>query len=55
MLGGVTPLLNLTTFDRISRELRSLGFRCATLDLEGFRSGNLNVLVPLETLRTNAG
>lgn len=49
-LGEVTPLLNGTTFARISRELRSLGFRCVTLDLEGFRSGNLNVLVPLETL-----
>ena len=54
-LSEVTPLLNRTTFERISRELRSLGFRCVTLDLEGFRSGNLNVLVPLETLRTNAG
>ena len=54
-LGEVTPLLSQTTFERISRELRSLGFRCVTLDLEGFRSGNLNALVPLETLRTNAG
>lgn len=54
-LGEVTPLLSRTTFERISRELRSLGFRCVTLDLEGFRSGNLNALVPLETLRTNAG
>lgn len=53
-LGEVTPLLNATTFERISHELRSLGFRCVTLDLEGFRSGNLNALVPLETLRTNA-
>ena len=54
-LGEVTPMLNATTFERISRELRSLGFRCVTLDLEGFRSGNLNALVPLETLRTNTG
>lgn len=54
-LGEVTPLLNATTFERISRELRSLGFRCVTLDMEGFRSGNLNALVPLETLRTTAG
>ncbi len=49
-LGEVTPLLNATTFERISREFRSLGFRCVTLDLEGFRSGNLNALVPLEIL-----
>lgn len=54
-LGEVTPLLSVTTFERISREFRSLGFRCVTLDLEGFRSGNLNALVPLETLRTTAG
>ena len=54
-LEEVTPLLSRTTFERISREFRSLGFRCVTLDLEGFRSGNLNALVPLETLRTTAG
>lgn len=47
-LGEVAPLLSLATFERISRELRSLGFRCVTLDLEGFHSGNLNALVPLE-------
>lgn len=49
-LDEVAPLLTVSTFDRISRELRSLGFRCVTLDLEGFRSGNLNTLVPLEIL-----
>ncbi|TXT23544.1 MAG: hypothetical protein FD138_3222, partial [Planctomycetota bacterium] len=54
-LEEVTPLLSRTTFERISREFRSLGFRCVTLDLEGFRSGNLNALVPLETLRTTSG
>ncbi len=48
-LEEVTPLLSRTTFERISREFRLLGFRCVTLDLEGFRSGNLNALVPLET------
>lgn len=49
-LNEVTPLLSATNFERISHELRSLGFRCVTLDLEGFRSGNLNALVPLEVL-----
>lgn len=43
-------LLNSETFERLARELRSLGFRCVTLDLEGFRSGNLNALIPLEVL-----
>lgn len=49
-LGEVAPLLSLTTWERIARELRSLGFRCVTLDLEGFRSGSLNALVPLSDL-----
>lgn len=49
-LNELPPLLNLATFQRVSAELRTLGFRCVTLDLEGFRSGNLNVLVPLEQL-----
>lgn len=49
-LGELAPLLNMQTFEVISRELRSLGFRCVTIDLEGFRTGNLNLLVPLETL-----
>ena len=34
--------------------LKGLGFRFVTLDLEGFRSGSLNTLVPIET-RTNSG
>jgi uncharacterized protein len=36
------------------RRLRELGFRFVTLDLEGFRSGNLNQLVSLETKRRYA-
>jgi uncharacterized protein len=35
----------------LAREFRQLGFKYVTLDLEGFRSGSLNDLVPLE-LRT---
>jgi uncharacterized protein len=30
---------------------RALGFKYVTLDLEGFRSGSLNALIPLDTLR----
>ncbi len=33
------------------RRLKELGFRFVTLDLEGFRSGSLNSLVPLESKR----
>lgn len=36
--------------ERLTAELRSLGFKFITLDLEGFRSGSLNTLVPLEAL-----
>ena len=32
----------------LAREFRRLGFKFVTLDLEGFRSGSLNELVPLE-------
>jgi uncharacterized protein len=31
-------------------QLKELGFRCITLDLEGFRSGSLNTLVPVDQL-----
>ena len=35
----------------ISRRLKELGFRFVTLDLEGFRSGSMNELIPLELRR----
>ncbi len=35
----------------LAARLRELGFRYVTLDLEGFRSGNLNELVSLDTKR----
>ncbi len=34
--------------------LHGLGFKFVTLDLEGFRSGSLNTLVPLDALEQNA-
>lgn len=37
--------------DALTAELKRLGFRFVTLDLEGFRSGSLNALVNLETKR----
>ena len=33
---------------------RALGFKYVTLDLEGFRSGSLNALIPLDLLRKTA-
>lgn len=44
--------LSLDVFDRVSRELRALGFRYITLDLEGFRSGSMNALLPVSALST---
>ncbi len=35
----------------LARRLKDLGFQYVTLDLEGFRSGSLNVLVSLESKR----
>jgi uncharacterized protein len=40
---------------QLAAELRSLGFRFITLDLEGFYSGSLNRLVPLNALRDVPG
>jgi uncharacterized protein len=34
----------------ITQRLRQLGFRFVTLDLDGFRSGSMNAVVPIESL-----
>ncbi|MCA9064112.1 MAG: ATP-dependent sacrificial sulfur transferase LarE [Planctomycetaceae bacterium] len=47
-LPDLSRLLTSDVREPLAAELRSLGFRAVTLDLEGFRSGNLNqALVPL--------
>lgn len=38
----------------LSAELHRLGFKFVTLDLDGFQSGSLNRLVPLELLKPNS-
>ncbi len=37
--------------DELLAELKRLGFRYITLDLEGFRSGSLNAVLPVESLK----
>jgi len=37
--------------ENLVRTLRQLGFKLVTLDLEGFRSGSLNTLIPSDSLR----
>jgi uncharacterized protein len=34
--------LNIEMFDKISRELRQIGFRFVTMDVDGYRTGALN-------------
>jgi uncharacterized protein len=47
--GEIARLAEPEVREELSQKLRSLGFRFVTLDLEGFRSGNLNALVSVET------
>jgi uncharacterized protein len=42
--------LTLDMMDRISAELRKVGFQYVTLDTTGFRSGSLNAVLPAEVL-----
>jgi uncharacterized protein len=47
---AIAALCQAETRQRLVAQLKSLGFKYVTLDLEGFRSGSLNALVPLERL-----
>jgi uncharacterized protein len=47
-LAEVAALASEPVRDLLAREFRRLGFKFVTLDLDGFRSGSLNELVPLE-------
>lgn len=42
--------LNPGMAEKFSRIFKALGFKFVTLDLEGFRSGSMNSMLPLETL-----
>jgi uncharacterized protein len=50
-LTELPPLADPARREGLVRRLRELGFRFVTLDLEGFRSGSLNALVGVETVR----
>ncbi len=47
-IDGLARLADPLLADDLVRYLKSLGFRYVTLDLQGFRSGSLNELIPLE-------
>jgi len=51
--GDIAKLCEDDFRQSLVEHLKGLGFRFVTLDLEGFRSGSLNTLVPIET-RTNS-
>lgn len=48
---AISRLAEPSLRDALARRLKELGFAFVTLDLEGFRSGSLNVLVDLELKR----
>lgn len=50
-LEDLPPLLSPESRDQITRHFHELGFKYVTLDLDGFRSGSLNAVLPLETLQ----
>ncbi len=37
--------------DELTAAFRALGFKYVTLDLDGFRSGSMNAVIPLESLQ----
>jgi uncharacterized protein len=47
-LGELPRFASLEIRTNLSREFHRLGFKFVTLDLDGFRTGSLNELVPLE-------
>jgi uncharacterized protein len=50
-LRGLPALVDPDQREAIVAKLRELGFRYVTLDLEGFRSGSLNVALPVVELK----
>jgi pyridinium-3,5-biscarboxylic acid mononucleotide sulfurtransferase len=43
-------VLTVETFARLTEEFKALGFKFVTLDMEGFRSGSMNALLPIDRL-----
>jgi uncharacterized protein len=48
---AIVKLSQPEVYGKLVREFKSLGFKYVTLDLEGFRSGSLNQVLPLESLQ----
>ncbi len=52
-LHNLQRLVETDDREQLVRELRQLGFRFVTLDLQGRQSGSLNTLVPIEQMERN--
>lgn len=50
-LAALPKLCDPPVREALVRHFKSLGFKFVTLDLEGFRSGSMNDVVPVESLR----
>ncbi len=44
--------LNMDTMDRMTSAFRALGFKYVTLDCEGYRTGSMNAILPVEAIRS---
>jgi len=44
--------LNMETMDRMTAGFHALGFKYVTLDCEGYRSGSMNAILPVEAIRS---
>jgi uncharacterized protein len=44
--------LTMETMDRMTAGFRALGFKYVTLDCEGYRSGSMNAILPVEAIRS---
>lgn len=47
-------MLSLSMFAEASAELRRVGYKYVTLDLEGYRSGSMNALLPVSEIAKNS-
>jgi uncharacterized protein len=49
--GEMPQVLAMETFCLLSKELKRLGYKYVTLDLEGYRSGSMNELLPISQIK----
>ena len=48
-------MLSLSMFAEASAALKRLGYKYVTLDLEGYRSGSMNALLPVSQIGFSGG